>query len=384
MSTDPAMCIATVYRCVKLLSESVAQLPVKYLVRRGGVFKESEGDRLQMLLTIEPAPDTNAFDFWAQAIQNILLDGNAYIVQVSDYGTDITRMVLCGRNTVSYDETTGIYTVSDYEHGLYGSYSEREVIHLKGLSVGRGHRGESVLGYARATLETARAGREEIYKRITSGGKVHGIITNARSVGGYGELQDAELAKAAKSIDIQLQEQNIVGLPGPADFRQVSLSSADLQLIESQRLTVREICRFFGVHPSFVFDDTSNNYKSAEMANAAFLSNTLNPILCKIENELRRKLIPEHLWSERKFEFDRSSLLTCNLESKASYYGKMLAAGVFSPNDIRRKENMAPVADGDRVFVSANLRGVDEPAGNVAAASDKEPKEIDKDEQEQD
>ena len=39
------------------------------------------------------------------------------------------------------------------------------------------------------------------------------------------------------------------------------------------------IRRFFGVPPSFVFDDTSNNYKSAEMANVAFLSNTLEPLV---------------------------------------------------------------------------------------------------------
>lgn len=50
-----------------------------------------------------------------------------------------------------------------------------------------------------------------------------------------------------------------------------------MQFLESRKFTVRELCRFFGVHPSFVFDDTSNNYKSAEMANVAFLSNTLNP-----------------------------------------------------------------------------------------------------------
>lgn len=108
------------------------------------------------------------------------------------------------------------------------------------------------------------------------------MVTNNNSVRGYGEYQDNELAGVATDLDTLFQSgQRIVSLPGDAQFKQISLSSTDMQFLESRKFTVREICRFFGVHPSFVFDDTSNNYKSAEMANVAFLSNTLNPLLRK-------------------------------------------------------------------------------------------------------
>ena len=154
--------------------------------------------------------------------------------------------------------------------------------------------------------------------------------------------------------------ERIVSLPGEVDFKQISLSSTDMQFLESRKFTVRDICRFFGVHPSFVFDDTSNNYKSAEMANAAFLSSTLNPLLRNIENEMLRKLVAPSLFDKRKFQFDREALTASDLMSKINYQAATIAAGIYTVNDWRQKENKPPVEGGDRVLVSANLMELSE------------------------
>ena len=138
-----------------------------------------------------------------------------------------------------------------------------------------------------------------------------------------------------------------------------------MQFLETRKFSVREICRFFGVHPSFVFDDTSNNYKSAEMANVAFLSNTLNPILRKIETELHRKLVAPSLCCKRKFQFDRRGVYACDLDSKIKYQAQTIAAGLYTVNEWRREENKPAVEGGDTVLVSANLKGITE-AGKAA------------------
>lgn len=141
---------------------------------------------------------------------------------------------------------------------------------------------------------------------------------------------------------------------------------------------MREICRFFGVHPSFVFDDTSNNYKSAEMANVAFLSNTLNPLLRKIECELLRKLVAPSRYGKRTVQFDRRGLYACDLESRIKYQAQTIAAGLYTVNEWRKEENKAPVEGGDKPLVSANLKGIDEPARPIT--QEPKPKE-DKDDE---
>mgnify|MGYP002627358930 CR=1 FL=1 len=144
--------------------------------------------------------------------------------------------------------------------------------------------------------------------------------TENRSADGFVRNASDELEKSAEEVDDKFRTgKRIVSLPGQVDFKQITLSSTDMQFLESRKFTVREICRFFGVHPTFVFDDTSNNYKSAEMANVAFLSHTLDPILRNIENELQRKLLPESSYTKRKISFDRKGLYASDLDSRVKY-----------------------------------------------------------------
>ena len=356
-----SLSVSTVYRCVDLLSKSVANLPLQYLRKKGNIFSVDETSRLSYLLSVQPDSDINAFDFWEQTMQYILLRGNAYIVPVYNLVTlDFDRLVLCNPNAVSHDITSHTYTITDADNCLYGTYDESEIIHLKGLST-NGKDGKSVLTYARLALDISTAGDNETLKRFVNGGNVRGIVSNDTSVRGFGEYQDNQLEKTATDVDEKFSTgQHIVSLPGQVDFKQISLSSTDMQFLESRKFSVREICRFFGVHPSFVFDDTSNNYKSAEMANVAFLSNTLNPILRKIETELLRKLVAPSLAMKRKFQFDRRGLYASDLDSRVNYQTKTIAAGLYTVNEWRQEENKEPVKAGDKVLVSANLKGIDD------------------------
>lgn len=369
-SEHGALCISSVFRCVKLLSESVANLPMQYMRQRNAIFVEDISNRLHYLLTVQPNPAQSSFDFWKQAVQNVLLDGNAYIVPVYYMG-DINVLVLCGRGTVGHDIAQDVYTVCDYVNGINGVFHENEIIHLKGFTIDGKH-GLSVLSYARLTTTIASTGDRETLNRFETGGNVRGLIGKSTSaVQGFGEYQTEQLQKLAADTSIRIQEQPIVAVPGDVDFKQFSLSSTDMQFLESRKFGVREICRFFGVHPSFVFDDTSNNYKSAEMANVAFLSNTLNPILRQIECELHRKLVPHSLCCKYKFQFNRFGLYACDLESKAKYQAQMLATGLYTVNELRRLENRPAIDGGDRAFISANLKGIDEPFTQTATMPEK-------------
>ena len=129
-----------------------------------------------------------------------------------------------------------------------------------------------------------------------------------------------------------------------------------MQFLETRKFTVREICRFFNVPPQLVYDATAENYKTAELTNVAFLSNTLNPILRKIEVELHRKLVAPSLCCKRRFEFDRRGIYACDLDSKVKYIAQTIAAGVYTVNEWRKEENKAPAEGGDIVLISANLR----------------------------
>ena len=369
-----AMNIATVYRCVNLLADSVANLPVQYMRLRGGIFEEDKSDRLHYLLNVQPDSYLSAVDFWRLAVQYLLLQGNAYIVpvmRVEGGAPVIERLALVDPTTVAHDVVNDTYTINDANAGISGVYGENEVVHIKNYTRD-GKTGLSTIGFARVALGITRTGDNETLNRFANGGNVRGIISNDTSVRGFGEYQDQQLSKTATDIDGQFRAgARIVSLPGQVQFSPLSLSSTDMQFLETRKFSVREICRFFGVHPSFVFDDTSNNYKSAEMANVAFLSNTLNPILRKIEVELHRKLVAPSLCCKRRFQFDRRGLYACDLDSRIRYQTQTIAAGIYTVNEWRAEENKPAVEGGDRVLVSANLRGItDETKGGMSYEED--------------
>lgn len=350
-----AMAVATVYRCVKLLGDSVASLRLQYMRRKNGRYTEYTQSNLHYLLTVQPQPEMSAVAFWSMAVQMMLVLGNAYIYPRRIMG-EITDLVLCSPHTVSHDAINGKYHITDSYNGVYGTFDEEDIIHLY-LHTSDGRRGESVLSYAARTMQIAASGERETGYRFQNGGNVHGIVSNDNTVTGFGNVQDDQLDNAAESMDVRFQSgERIVSVPGNVEFKQISLSSTDMQFLETRKFTVREICRFFGVHPSFVFDDTSNNYKSAEMSNVAFLSNTLNPILRRIESELERKLISRANCCQEKFVFDRRGIYAMDLQALAAYQKKTIESGIYTINDWRRIENQPEVEGGDTVYVSANIK----------------------------
>lgn len=353
-SNEQALSIAAVYRCVQLLSDSVAGLQLQYLRSKDGRYLVDEGSPYHYLLSVQPQPELSIYGFWSETMRQILMKGNAYIYPRRIKG-EVTDLVLCHRNTVSHDVINNKYTINDPYNGVYGTFDESEIIHLY-IHSSDGRRGESVISHARRTLTIATVGDEETASRFANGGNVRGIVTNDKSAVGFGEYQDEELEKTARDIDDRFRGgDRIVSLPGQVDFKQISLSSTDMQFLESRKFTVREVCRFFGVHPSFVFDDTSTNYKSAESANVAFLTMTLDPILKRIEAEFTRKLIPQSLCCKRIFRFDRRGVYSLDLEAKADYQKKTIESGVYTVNDWRRFENQPTVEGGDTVYISTNL-----------------------------
>ena len=378
LASDTALNVATVYRCVNLLADSVASLPVQYMRKKGNIFVEDRSDRMHYLLNVQPCEYLSAIDFWQMVVRYVLLRGNAYIVPVYDYNTmEVGRLAMVDPACVAHDTVNDTYTINDVHAGISGVYDESEILHIKNYSYD-GKTGLSTLGFARISLSITSTGDQETLNRFANGGNVRGIVSNDTSVRGFGEYQDKELQKTAIDLDSKFRNgERIVSLPGQAKFNPISLSSTDMQFLETRKFSVREICRFFGVHPSFVFDDTSNNYKSAEMANVAFLTNTLNPLLHKIEVELHRKLVAPSLCCKRKFQFDRRGLYACDLDSRVKYQAQTIAAGLYTVNEWRQEENKPAVEGGDTVMVSANLKSIEEqttqPEPQAQAPAEPEP-----------
>lgn len=357
-----AMKIAAVYRCVDVVSKGVAQLPLVIKRKDDDYFVLDNDDiwGLTYLLQLRPNARLSAFEFKKSIMIQILIgNGNAYIYP--QWGADgYDSLILLSPGSTTYDVYANQYIVSDPINKIYGTFDADEIIHLKNLSLDGGYTGVSTLTYASRTLAISANADSANVESFKTRGTLSGFVSGKGATLGFGTIQDTQLQGVADNIERQLASgKKIFNLPGEMSFNQISLSPADIQLLETKTFNVLDICRFFGVHPDKVFAQQTTNYKASEMSQVAFLTDTLQPVLTQIENELQIKLIPRELAMQYKIDFDIEPLLQTDLLTQADYINKTISAGVKTVNQWRKKFGQTPVEGGDKVLVSANLKALD-------------------------
>ena len=351
-----ALKIATCYRCISILSGSLASLPLEVQRKKNGYWQVETDTDIAYLLGTSPNARMTPFDLMRNAIIQVLNLGNAYIYY-SVIDGQYKALTLISPYCCVYDEYADTYTVNDLHNHLYGVFDSDEIIHLKGLSLQGGYSGESVIRYAARTLGLATREEEQSDDVMQKGSTYKGFVSgDEESKKGFGHVQDSQTSTVSDRIESELKSgKNIMSLPGAMKFNQLSMSPADLQLLDSKKFTVLNICRFYGVHPDKVFQMQSSNYKASDMAQVLYMTDTMLPYVIQIQQEFTRKLIPSALSNRMRIRFDLEEYYQLDFTTKSAYMTSTISNGVRTPNEWRAKDGRAPLEGGDQAFISCNV-----------------------------
>ena len=352
-----ALKIATVFRCVDILSRSIASLPLQMEIKRNGVFQVDEGSDINYLLSVRANSRLTSYDIMQNAIIQMVTTGNAYIFPKYSH-SGVSELILLSPHTTTYDIQANEYHVNDMINSVIGVFDSDEIIHLRNMSLNGGYTGVSTIQYASRVMNVAANADERTLDSFKPGNTLKGFISGDGTAGvqGLGEMQDKQLAAVEERVSRQTDSgKNIFSIPGAAKFNQLSISSTDLQLLETRKFSVLDICRFFGVHPDKAFAGQSQNYKASELSGESWLSDTLQPYLKQIESEFTAKLAPKSLAHRMRTRFDVESLLLISLEQQAKYIEKTIQYGIYTPNYWRAKKGQLPVPGGDDLMMSMNV-----------------------------
>lgn len=350
--TSQSLALSAVYRCVEVITNGVASLPVKLYRTDERGFKYEMNNNLSFILSKKPTGKINAFTFYKLIVKDILLQGNAYALILRDGKGDIIGLQYVQAGLVSpIDRIDRIeYQVT----GIKGFVRQEDILHFMNYT-DNGVFGISVLTHARRTLGIADYGENASENFYKSGGCTTGFL---KFDGPSSGKQREEILSAWNQATggVRNQPNGIPVLPANVNYTQLSVNPSDAQLLESREFSVVEICRFFGVSPTKCFDLTHASYNNSEMAELAFLNDTLRPLLTKIEMEMETKLFkPEDKYD---IKFDVSELLRTDKKSQAEYFTKLFNLGVLSPNDIRKELDMEEIEGGDIHCAQVNLTSI--------------------------
>jgi phage portal protein, HK97 family len=350
------MAIASVYRCVDILSGTIASLELQHLKRSGSIFKYAGDTQLNTLFAGRANSRQNFFVLLKNIVARLLLSGNAYIYPRFSSRGELLDIILLGDGSVSYDKHSNNYSVSDYVWNINGVFSADEIIHLKNNSLDGGYTGVSTITYASLSLSLSANADKQTNNGLLSGNQKSGFLVGGNELQGLGAL-DADVAdRVADRVNSEIaQGRRIIRLSGSMQFIESSMSNSDAELLEVRKYSVLDICRFFGVHPYMVFADQSTNYKEAENSQINFLNQTLQPLILQIEQEFSVKLLPRGRRASERIRFDLSRLFATDLRTRAEYVKSSVEAGVMTPNEGRIFENREPIDGGDQLFITCNV-----------------------------
>lgn len=352
--------LSTVYRCVNLLSDAVASLPLIPYQYRDNWKYVNYTSGLYNTLNVEPNPFVSPFFFKKLIVCDMLLKsaGAAFIlIQRSAAGKILTLTRLDPDFVEVRQENGDIY----YCYSLNGAkYDRSQVIHILNYTED-GILGKSTLTYAADALGIAYNAESHAGNFFKSGGNMAGILRPKEGV----TMNKKQQQDAKSSLQTQLNPElsgnsgTIVVLGDGLEYQSISVNPKDSQLLESRQFNVLEICRFFNVPPSLAYSETGK-FSTAEQQSLDFLNNSLTPLLEKIESEFFRKIFLPSEWDGAELKFDVDNILRLDAVAKADYFSKLFNVGGFTTNEIRDKLNASfPVKGGNRAFIPVNLQPSD-------------------------
>ena len=364
-ANNKAMLLSAVYRCTEVISDSVAQLPLEpYRIDSDGCKIKFTSHPTYNLLNREPNKNMSKFTFLKTMVVSMLLTGNAYALIDRDEKGNAKALYYIPTELVTILKPQNITDTISYSiTGMKNVVEDCNMIHILNFT-SDGYEGVSTLTYARKTLGLAMDAEANAEGFFKGGANVAGILKSNAPL----TTKQKESLKSSWNSAFNGNTgtpNGVAVLDADLDFQAVTVNPSDAQLLETRQFNVIDICRFFGVSPVKAFDLSRSSYSTVEATELAFLTDTLAPLLEKIELEFERKLYKPSEKDYIDVRFDTATLLRADKQSLANYYNTLFNIGVVSVNDIRKELDMQSVEGGNTHFVQVNLMALDKAAENM-------------------
>ena len=323
ISIQLSMQLSAVYRCVEVISDAIASQ--SWLVQEWDMnegFVTDPFHQSAYMLNTEPAPYMSRYTMMKMLVTKMLLEGNGYLEIKRNQRGDPVRLDLVTELVKMFLRKDGnvYYEVGDGTER--GRIVEGEnMIHLINFSYD-GLTGVSTLKHAADTMSLAYSSERTAKGFFSSGANMSGII----SAEGKMTKEKATQIKNSWSEAFNVSTGNpggIAVMEGGLEFKPITVNPKDAQMLETRQYNVIEICRFFGVSPSKVFDSNNLTYSNIESFQLGFLTDTIIPLDAKIEAEFNRKLFRPSLRQKTRLNLNIDELLRANLDARANYASKM-------------------------------------------------------------
>ena len=339
-----ALNISAVARCVNLISDTVAMIPIKLykeeMVNGKRKTVEIEDSRCD-LFNYDTKDTLDGVQFKKALVRDYLLDGNAYAyINKRRNLVKSLHYVDCDHVLINQNFDP---IFKDYNIMVYGkTYKPYEFLKIL-RSTRNGARGIGLIEENQELLKAAYLTLKFEQSLVSTGGSKKGFIKAEKKI--TKEAMDS-LKRAWRELYCNT-ENNVIVLNDNLDFKEASSTSTEMQLNENKTSLNNSILDIFNIPVNFNWE--------------TFIKTAIMPILTTIECALNRDLLLEkEKWgrqpsarmgtpceqSERGvfyFAFDTKEITKGDIKTRFEAYKTALESNLMQIDECRYMEDLEPL-----------------------------------------
>jgi HK97 family phage portal protein len=338
-SEHGALGLTPVFAAGRLLSSSVSSLPIQQYRRVGDATTKLPLSGLFR----SPSAQGTIDDWIGRAMTSLVYRGNAVgLVMETDWLEYPTR--------IEWLNPALVYVQDQMPLGQRGSFTDpvwtycgveipaEDIVHIPWMTMPGRVWGLSPLAAYAVTVSTGLAAQKFVDDYFRNGGQPPGHFRNTQQTVNQ---TDANVIKRRLVQSIRSREPIVYGKDW--EYAPITVSVAEAQFCETQRLTATQIAAVYGIPPEKIGGETggSYTYSSPEQRQIEFITDALLPYLVKLENHLSAQL-PRGQY----IKFNADALIRVDILTRHSVYEKARLIGLNNLDELRAREDEPPLPDG--------------------------------------
>ena len=327
------------WSCVRLISETIATLPLGMNERTSAGKRPAPQHRLHFVIHDQPNADSTASIFWEAMVAAMLLRGAGRAEKLY-VGTQIVGLSFLDPNKLvcNRDQLGRKRWYYPRPNGELREIPESRIWTIPGFTLD-GVNGVSVISYGAKVFGTAIAADKAAAQTFKNGllQTIYYKMTNF--------LKPGQREEFKKNLAGSIERGEAPLLEGGTDAGTLGIKPSDAQLLESRAFSVEAICRWFRVPPWMVgHTEKSTSWGTGiEQQMIGFLTFTLGPWLRRIEQAISKDLLIPAERARYYPKFAVEGLLRADSAGRAAFYAAMVNNGILTRDEVRELEDREPM-----------------------------------------
>ena len=359
-SRGTMMGVTTSYACIRLLSQSIASVPLKNFKITNEGAEEQKNSKLTKLMKV-PSQNTTYYQWMSSMTTALVSKGNAYSLIVRDNGSPI-ELLYIEPDCVSVYKTMDINLPYYYMLTNFGKRYKvfpEDLLHFRNITE------DNIIGIApltqhRVTFDAAASIGDYNKTFMDNATNISGIISTDKN------LDKDTVEDIRRNFGKKFGGANSAGrtpvLSNGLTYSQMKvISPMDADYINNRKMSKSDIAEIFGV-PLGMVTNTESKYSNAEQESLNFQQITLSPYFDMIGQEMSMKLITQYSARNTYIEFTPDRFRLTTSKERSETISLLKNTGIMTANEAREHYGLQKLPDGNNLESEGTLVGKEKAA----------------------